>query len=37
MVALQRILGEKEPPWLAEAMEQPHEERVRFARSEDAA
>jgi nitrogen fixation protein NifX len=37
MVALQRILGEKAPPWLAKAMGQAPEERVRFARSEDAA
>lgn len=37
MVALQRILGEKAPPWLAKAMGQTPEQRVRFARSQDAA
>jgi nitrogen fixation protein NifX len=37
MVALQRILAEKPPPWLAKAMGRDPEERVRFARSEDAA
>jgi nitrogen fixation protein NifX len=37
MVALQRILAEKPPPWLAKAMGRAPEERVRFARSEDAA
>jgi nitrogen fixation protein NifX len=37
MVALQRILGEKAPPWLAKAMGRTPEERVRFIRSEDAA
>jgi nitrogen fixation protein NifX len=37
MLSLQAILGEKAPPWLAKAMGRAPEERVRFARSEDAA
>lgn len=37
MVALQPILGEKAPPWLAKAMGQLPEERVRFIRSENLA
>jgi nitrogen fixation protein NifX len=36
MLSLQAILGEKAPPWLAKAMGRAPEERVRFARSEDA-
>ncbi|MBK1643151.1 nitrogen fixation protein NifX [Thiocapsa imhoffii] len=35
--ALQRVLSEKTPPWLAKVMGQDAEARVRFARSVDAA
>lgn len=37
MLALQRVLGGKAPPWLAKVMGRSPEERVRFTRSEEAA
>lgn len=37
MRALQRVLADKTPPWLAKAMGRAPEERVRFARAEAAA
>jgi len=36
VVALQRVLGSKAPPWLAKIMGQSPEERVRFEREEEA-